>query len=354
MKKHRLFFLFILFFSFTTKLLSENFRVGQMHIIDFSEDYSTSTSNVGINESLYIKYPKDKTFLEGFEIEIKIPKNIAMYRDSVIYSFFENVSPDPKPSVIDYRGEKVFTDIIPPRLSINLQSFFDNSKNVKNSPYSTLLPFKLNANQESIVLRFQLAMKGVPESFFTSEFTVTDKPILKDEGILNLSLIIPEEPLLQVKTNTENLDIIEQEENNSIKETTPDKQNINVYIDDVLINDISNPIFLKTGIHHLSVISENYRNEIRTIVINQGKKESLEIQLKSITPEVYILAPENAKVFLDDIELENTSESIHITPGEHSVKYIIGDYELIKRINIQNGKTYEISLSFDIKIEESE
>jgi hypothetical protein len=74
MKKNQIIFLFILCFSFSTMLFSENFRVAQMHIVDFSKDFSSSTTNVGINESIYIKYPEDTTFLEGFEIEIKIPK----------------------------------------------------------------------------------------------------------------------------------------------------------------------------------------------------------------------------------------------------------------------------------------
>ena len=325
----------ICFLLLMTGLFGDNFRVAKLKSIEIPEDYSPVTVNVGLNEGLFLKIPKDKTFIQGFEFEIKIPKIVATYRDSVIYTFYSDVSPEPKENLIDYSGKKLMVDTIPPRLSINLQTFFENNTKTQNSPYSTLLPFTLSENQENLAIRFQMAMKGVPESFFSSEFSITIKPILKDEGLLSINLIYPE---------TE-------------KETETDisvaKGNISLFIDDNVISDYSKPILLKTGTHHISVVSEDYRNEVRTIIINQASNSVLDIELKSISPELTIVAPANTKVFLDDVELVTFSDNISISPGEHTVKFVIGDYELTKTVFIQNGKSYEVSLLVDINVLES-
>ena len=339
-KKHILFLIFSLcFFSF---LFADNFRVANMNQIDFDQSYDAISTNLGINEALCIKFPKDKTFLEGFEIEIKIPKIIATYRDSVIYSFYSNISPNPQSNIIDYSGYKLFTDTIPPRLSVAFQVFLDNINQPKTSPYSTLLPFVIEENQNELVIRFQLAMKGVPESFFTSEFTVSVKPILKNEGLLALNLNYPEP---QENENLENTNL-------ALDFETAKSNNITVYIDDVIISDFSKPIFLKTGVHHVSIICENYRNEVRTVVINQAATTTLDIDLKSIDPEIILVAPEETKVFLDDTEILDVKKPVKVSAGEHSVKFVIADYELTKKVTIQNGNTYVISLSVDIKVEE--
>ena len=325
----------ICFLLFMTEVFCDNFRVAKLKFIDIPEDYSSVTVNVGLNEGLFIQMPKDKTFIQGFEFEIKIPKIVATYRDSVIYTFYQDVSPEPRENLIDYTGKKMMVDTIPPRLSINLQTFFENNTKNKNSPYSTLLPFTLSENQENIAIRFQMAMKGVSESFFDSEFSITIKPILKDEGLLFINLIYPE-----IETKTES-------------DIQQFKGNVSIFVDDNIIADYSKPILLNTGTHHISVVSEDYRNEVRTIIINQASNSTLDIELKSISPELTIVAPANTKVFLDDTELFTFSEKFPISPGEHTVKFVIGDYELLKRVFIQNGKSYEVSLLVDINILES-
>lgn len=342
MKQKQPIFILVFFFCIFSFVFADNFRVANMNKIDFDQSYETISTNIGINEALYIKFPKDKTFLEGFEIEIKIPKIIATYRDSVIYSFYKNISPIPQSNIIDYFGNKVFTDTIPPRLSVAFQVFFDNINQPKTSPYSTLLPFVIEQNQNELVIRFQLAMKGVPEDFFTSVFTVSVKPILKNEGLLNLNLIYPE---AQKNVSSENIDFTTTEE-------TTKSNNISVYIDDNIVSDFSKPIFLKTGVHHVSIICEEYRNEVRTIVVNQATTTVLDVELKSIDPEIILVAPEETKVFLDDTEIFDIKDPIKVTAGEHSVKFVIADYELTKKVSIQNGNTYVISLSVDINVEE--
>ncbi len=346
----KVFLAVFLFFVFSTSVSAENFRVAKLSVIDIPNDFSPVTVNVGINEGLCLNIPKDKTFIKGYEIEIKIPKIVATYRDSVIYSFYSDISPEPNDTVIDYSGTKVMNDTIPPRLSINLQTFIKSEEQNKSSPYSTLLPFNVSENQKNLTLRFQLAMKGVPESFLTSEFTVTIKPILKDVGLLTVNFLYPHTLAFE---DLEDVEVLEDEITSEKVIEAVKPGDISLYIDDLIITDFSEPILLKTGTHHISVVSDSYRNEVRTVIINQASNTNLDIELKSIAPELIIVAPSNATVFLDDLELASFSEKIPITTGDHTVKFLLGDYELTKTIHVFNGITYEVSLLVDINVTES-
>ena len=346
----KVFLTVFLFIVLSISVSAENFRVARLSVIDIPSDYSPVTVNVGINEGLCLNLPEDKTFIKGYEIEIKIPKIVATYRDSVIYSFYSDISPEPKDNLIDYSGTKVMNDTIPPRLSINLQTFLKSEAQSKGSPYSTLLPFTVSETQKNLTLRFQLAMKGVPESFLTSEFTVTVKPILKDVGLLSVNFLYPHTLVFEDLEDTEDFDD-EIPSEKVIEAVQPG--NISLYVDDLVITDFSEPILLKTGTHHISVVSDSYRNEVRTVIINQATNTSLDIELKSISPELIIVAPSNASVFLDDMELASFSEKIPITPGVHTVKFLLGDYELTKTLQVLNGITYEVSLLVDINVVES-
>ena len=146
----KVFLTVFLFIVLSISVSAENFRVARLSVIDIPSDYSPVTVNVGINEGLCLNLPEDKTFIKGYEIEIKIPKIVATYRDSVIYSFYSDISPEPKTTVIDYSGTKVMNDTIPPRLSINLQTFLKSEAQSKGSPYSTLLPFTVSENQKNL------------------------------------------------------------------------------------------------------------------------------------------------------------------------------------------------------------
>ena len=109
-------------------------------------------------------------------------------------------------------------------------------------------------------------------------------------------------------------------------------------------------IILTTGTHHLSVISELYRNEVRTFSVSQAKETILDIELKPIAPEIRIIAPENAIIYLDDTLMENTVDPIIVAPGEHIIQFKLGDYELTKNIIVINGITYTINLAVNIDV----
>lgn len=343
MKKAASFLLQLIIISSLQFLNAENFRVMQMHEVSLSTDGSKAAVTAGINDGIRIQLPDDRRFLQGMQIDLHIPKQIASLRDSVALTLWTDCQNGA--SEIDFRGNKVFLDTVPPRLSQTFQLEFDG-RSVKKDPYAAVIPYVVKESDSSVVLRFQLAMKGVPADVFDALFNVEIKAILSNEGLFTLDFEYPDNggqpeapdvPLSEALPAS--TDITE----------VPEEVPLLVYIDEVLYEDYTD-IVLPQGMHHLSVVSENYRNEVRTFTVEQAKATLLTVELKTVTPELYFAAPENAVIYLDDVPVTNKDEKQLISTGSHVVRFVLSDYELTKYFEAVSGRTYTMSLSVSLEI----
>ncbi len=301
-----------------SSLHAEVFRVRQTVIVPL--DSSETKYYAGVNDAVAIMLPEDMTFIQGLEVSIKIPNAAAGYKNTIIYSLYNNISPVPSDKNIDYSGEEIYTGLYPGQLSWAVQIPLVKGNTIKKSPYSdkTLIP---DTSRRFVFLRNQLAMKGVPQKVIDSQFELTVKPILSEKGAL------------KIKTS----------------ETSSEK-NISVTVDDKPVEIPSNGlIMLKAGVHSVSVSSEDSRDEFRTVVIEQAKINELFIDFKSVSPRVHLSVPEGTKVILDG-EKEMSDRSFEIESGEHTIRFELGGYSVTKNLTVQEGKTYRISLSVDAVI----
>ncbi|OJF76222.1 MAG: hypothetical protein BKP49_08765 [Treponema sp. CETP13] len=324
---------------------AENFRVHKTVIVNIQNQIDSSEVQLGINDSLAIFLPEDTEFLKGLEFEITIPQVAAYNQGAIAWSLYDNISPQPNVDVIDYSGNKLYLNTFPGTLSYNVKIPFVTDHGLESSPYTTILKQLYSQKSDFVFLRFQLAMKGTSPDLYNAMFTVQVKPVLYDEGLLNLNISYPKHEINSEDTDEdliENLDV-------------PEKSVI--YVDDEPVTELINgetkkSLRLATGTHHLSIVSDNYRNEVRTFTIEQAKISALDIVMHNIMPLVVISAPSSAKIFMDEDEVLLSDKEIPLLPGEHQIKFIIDDYELVKKIVVENGKTYSINLSMNIDVSE--
>ena len=312
------------FFS-ATLAFSENFRVRKIVPLALQGLNEKLTVRSGVNDALLVTLPKDLTYISGIELNLKIPEEIVSWRDSVAYMLYEKLSPEPSENEQSYYGERTHVATIPGNFSLTIYVPLSSDFSIKDNPYSVKLPSPSDFREKGIFLRFMMVMKGVPESLENSQIEITARPVLKNKGSLKLSVT-----------------------------PSPDEdKKYSVFIDDKPVQDYDNKL-LSTGEHHLSIVSDSYRNELRTFRVEQAKTTSLEVSLRGIEPLLKILCPKDTQVFLDDNPFTVTSEPFAVTQGEHSVKFILGDYEIIKTVSAQNGRTYSVSLNVDATINEEE
>ena len=327
MKRNILFFtLFVLLNMMAT---GETFRIHKTVMVEMPE-----TGNVvvqaGINDALAIVLPEDTTFFQGVELDIKIPEVLSRYYGSVAYSLYTDLTPMPTAATINYTGTREMIDTIPGRLSLNLILPLVEPNTIKKTPYNIVLPAVYNLNSAVLFFRFQLVMKGIPEDYEKEPFVVTVKPVYIDKGRMELKVTYP------------------QDEDGQKLEFP-----YTVFIDEELATLEDGKRILDTGTHYISMVSDHYRNETRTFSIESGKTTRVEVELRDIAPTLQFVAPDNTKIFLDEIEIPYTKDAFVISQGEHQIRFVVGDYETVKTIQAVNGRSYVINLSLDVEVTET-
>ena len=338
LKRKFIFSFLLIAFAVTglSSLYAETFRVAQCHIIDLTEDVSFSaTKKLGLNDSLAVYIPEDRVFLEGIEFKMDIPEDMAIWRDCCGAYIYDGIKPAPKAQQIDYSGSKIFFGVVPGKLSWILQLPLTKNAQFKTNQYTKTVETIPSAQGNFVFLRLQQIMKGVPDEVMNAKITITVRPILSDKGLLRVKLSTPQD---------------------SEPKTDEQEENISIFIDNnaFLLQDAQKGFLLNTGIHNISVISENYRTEVRKVRIDQAKISDLEIALKSIEPTVIITAPEGATVYLDDEKFEELGKEVVILEGDHKIRCGIGDYEIVRTISVTKGRSYKVNLTVDLQISEDE
>ena len=313
----------------SSTFFAENFRVGKVHTISLDSNSltsQTSSEKIGVSEALAIYLPQDQTFIEGIEIKMDIPESVASWMDCVACSVYDKITPLPSSSQIDYSGVRQYVSTLPGRLSWVLQIPIKENNSIKANKYTTKIDCVPEFKNRVVFIRLQPVMKGVPEETLQALIPMTVKALLIDKGQLIMNI-----------NNPEGSDFP-----------------CTVYIDDkpVKYDKENNKVLLSSGIHTISIISNSYRNEVRTVRIDQAKVTNLDILMKSTEPTLIINAPETSLIYLDDKKCDILGKEFVISEGEHKIKFTIGDYEIMRSIQAIPGKTYTANFSVDLDISE--
>lgn len=304
----------------------DSFRIGAMRTVTLDPQSNEPLAvELGFNDALGILFPKDATFIRGVEIELKIPQEIIALRNSMAYGLYRLVTPYPSETKIDYQGEQLTLQALPSKLSFVLQIPLQKNHGLKNGPYSTVLSYVHDPAKGPLVFRLLPVMKGLPDNIETIKFTARIKPILTEEGGMQLKLAWP----------------------------TEEKRPVTVRIDEMLVENPDQMRILPPGDHHLSVVSEDYRNEVRVFTVESARVTSISVTLKDTEPHIVLVAPENALIQLDGKQVTTPRESLPIEPGEHTVLFRIGDYEFSRMITAEKGKDYTVTMIIDVTVTET-
>lgn len=302
---------------------AETFRVRTTIPIALQEQTTEVHTTATMDDALLITLPADMTYVSGIELKFKIPEIIAAWRDTIAYSLYDDVTPRPSERTVDYEGTRISVNTFPGKLSHIVYIPLSEQIEIKQSPYHEKIAVMPNTKDGYVFFRMQLAMKGVPEDFENAVFDITAKPVLLNKGKLRLIITEP---------------------NGEHKPYT-------IAIDEKPFKEGS---LLATGEHHLSITSDEYRNEVRTFRIEQAKTMELAVTMRGIEPLIKIVSPENAQIYFDGELLTATKDPFAVTQGDHTVRFVIGDYEVVRTVSAMNGRSYTVNLSVDAAVTEDD
>jgi len=308
-------------------LHAENFRTSVEGSLEVSLNSTEVNLPIGINSSVIINLGEDARFMRGVEIEITAPQSWLPYRGSLLMMIYNNLNLSTAQGVSDIEGRRIVMDALPSRLRIVYHIPIRAQHGLRTSTSVTVPSSIIQPASFPILFRLTQASKGLPDEFEGITFNFTARPILSDEGAVRFIPRYP--PQLRNRPFT-------------------------VLIDDNVIPNISDQIMLKEGEHHLVILSEDYRNESRRFLVERAKIIDLTIELQDPTPILIFEGPQNSQIFLNNSPISRVKEPMTVEPGMHEVKFTVGDYTVIRSLNVQRGKTYRVSLAVDLTVQEED
>lgn len=309
-------------------LYSESFRTNVSGNVEVTLDNVSGASlPIGINNSVIINLGAETRFFRGIEIEVSAPQAWLSYRGSLVMALYTHLDQTAASGISDIDGRRVAFEPLPAKLQIVYQIPLRHAHGLRSSPYVTIPTGVTLPSSFPILFRLLPVAKGLSSELESMVFNFNVRPILSDEGAVRL---IPRYPA-QLRGRP-----------------------FILLIDDVMIENLSEPLLLREGEHHLVILSEDYRNESRRFMVERAKTIDLILELQDPTPIIIFEGPENSSIFLDNVPVPNNRVPIAVTPGQHEAKFSIGDYTITKSLNIQRGKTYRVALTVDLSIQESD
>ena len=307
---------------------SETFRTTVEGSLDVSLEGQAELSGLlSTDGSFLVNIGPDVRFIRGVELEITAPQAWLQFRGALIMTMYNALTPKTAAGISDFDGRRIAFEPLPSRLRIVYQIPIRQQHGLRTTTSITVPSAVITPDTFPILFRLTPIEKGLPASFDYLKFNVTARPILSSEGAVKL---IPRYP--------------------------PQHRNkpFIVLIDDNVISNISEEIVLREGEHHLVILSDDYRNESRRFLIERAKVIDLIINLQDPTPVIIFEGPQNSSIFLNNVPVSDVREPVMIEPGNHEVKFQIGDYTIIRSLTIQRGKTYRVSLEVDLTVHEED
>jgi len=320
------------FLSAALPLASQELRTDIAGIAPLQAENAEGTRLVmGYDDAIAVTMPRESPFIQGFELELKLPAAFSS-PGAFAYELWRRVDPAPEKGRYGYKGDRVITQPLPARAGFVIQIPVRRDHAMKSGPYSTLIPVIVEPRDFPFLFKLVPLAKGVSPELEAAQVPVRVRPVLSDEGGLKLTLKYPEPS----------------------PGGAPERTAPAVTVDDKRV-DPSQVLLLKAGGHRLALSSEDYRDESRSFVIEQGKVLELAIELQDTTPILVIEAPDTAVIIVDGVRVDHVARpQMTVEPGEHSASCKLGDYSLSRKFSAARGKVYRLVLSVDLLVQEDE
>jgi len=297
-------------------------NVAAIVVLDASAPEGVSVA-LRYNDAIGIFLPDDPLFIQGIELELRIPKAVQGAEASISWTIYADADPDPSPETYDYVVDLVATQPLPSRVSMVLRLPVVERHGLRSDPYASVVPVVCGPRRFPLVFKLAPIGKGFGPAVENAEFKLVVRPVLADEGGARLSVSFP-----------------------------PDAAPVPlaVYLDDRRLDDPAATIVARKGLHVVRVQAEGYREEIVSVPFEAGRVTAVELTLVPDVPLVSFEVPAGTVVTMDGEAIVADGGTIAVEPGEHTVVCRIGDYTISRKFMAMRGKTYRVVLAVQMDI----
>jgi hypothetical protein len=274
------------------------------------------------NEAVGVLVPEEALFMEGVELELRIPRELQGSESSIAWSLYTGIMPAPGAGY-DYSGELLSNQILPSRVSMTLRIPMVSTHSMRSSPFYSLLPAIVGPKRYPLMFKLSPVGKGLSPAMEAAVFKLVIRPVLSDEGGIRLVY----------EGAQEDLDYV-------------------LFLDDKKLDASAPLIVAKKGLRTLRVSAAGYKEEVLSIAVEAGKISRVALSLVPDAPRLVIYAPQGASISLNGKALPAAEwAGINLEPGDYTVVCKIGDYSVSRKFSALRGKVYTVELSVELDIQ---
>ena len=285
------------------------------------EGQAEASAFMNTDGSILVSLGSDVRFIRGVELEITAPQAWLQFRGALVMMMYSALTPKTAAGVTDFDGRRIAFEPLPSRLRIVYQIPIRQQHGLRTTTSVTVPSVVVTPDAFPILFRLSPIEKGLPASFDLLKFNMTVRPILSNEGAVRL---IPRFPPQQrnrpfivliddnvisniaeeiiLREGEHHLVILSDDYRNesrrflierakvidlviNLQDPTPiivfeGPQNSSVFLNNVLIQNIREPVTVEPGAHEVKFQIGDY-TIIRSLTIQRGKtyRVSLEVDL---------------------------------------------------------------------------
>jgi len=283
--------------------------------------------SLSFNDAVIIELEEHINSLIAVDIEISQSK--ASPLSFVVYSLEDAPHGNDK----KYKVQEILKEDIQ-RKNGTFRILCDERINCSQDATIKLVSCTVDEKNPPLLVQFLSATTSSSKTSKQNKLNVKIKPVFQDLGGIRFNLIYP--------TNVVYFPSLPKGEAEA-------KKNIAVRLDDKHITDFSKPCMTRLGEHKVQVDSHFYKSEVITCIVEKGKIELIDIELKPLSPLITVVGPNNVDVFLDELAIK-LPFSANVEVGEHILRFKMEGYEAMRSIVTEQGKKYLFNLALEINM----
>ncbi len=114
-----------------------------------------------------------------------------------------------------------------------------------------------------------------------------------------------------------------------------------VFVDNVFVGNTPVSVTANPGNRSVRVTANGYRPETQTVTVRAGQVTSVNFNLGAVVQNGTLnitVSPSNAAVFVDNVRVGFGSQSVNVTPGQHTIRVTADGYQdFNSTVNVQAG-----------------
>ena len=265
--------------------------------------------------------------IQGFRLSVFADDEMEIYRNSFALYLYKNLNAPFDTENNSYKGSQALMRFLTFSEDLNLLIPLTDNHTLSPDRSSYILADRDNSNDFPLILTILPISKGIPDAAYNREIRIELEPVYFEKGQVQLNIFNDRGEVLE--------------------------EGVHISIDNKSYPWPGGPYTLSSGLHNITIRSEDGNEESRSFTLEAGQILSLDHVVQYQLPLLSIETIEGLEVYLDGklIKEEDLEERFEIQPGGHSIRFELGDFIISRDFVAEMQQRISITMIPEILLE---